>query len=111
MRGPLGQPLRRRHPQRDLDIPDFVAGAGDSLGDGGALVCRSARAISAMVRPDPGPQRQRQLRCPVQRWMRTGEHHAQFVVAHRMGIGVLGAPSDLVDHRCQFLSGAAPLTM
>jgi hypothetical protein len=43
--------------------------------------------------------------------MRTGEHHAQFVVAHRMGIGVLGAPSDLVDHRCQFLSGAAPLTM
>ena len=86
-------------------MPNLVLGPGDSLTDRAPSVCSSRASDLGDGQPGHQPQRQRQLRLPVQRRVRAGEHHPQLVVAHRMRVGVIGTGPDIVHHSCQFLSG------
>ena len=98
------QQLGRRHPQRDVGVPDLGLGPGNALPDSGFGLQQRAGDLGD-GQPGHQPQRQRQLRHSVECRMRAGEHHPQLVVADRVNVH-LGARPDLVDHRGQFLSRA-----
>ena len=103
MRCPLGKQLGRRHPQRDIGVPDLGLGAGDSLTDGG-LGLQQCPGDLRDGQPGNKSQSQRQLRHPVECRVGAGKHHPQLVVADGMRVRVIGARPDLLHHGSQFLS-------
>ncbi|SHS64389.1 Uncharacterised protein [Mycobacteroides abscessus subsp. abscessus] len=99
----FGQQLGRWYPKGDIGGADLGFGACDSLTDRRLAVQQGTGDLSdSQARHQP--QRQGQLRCALQSGVGAGEHHAQFVIAHRVRIGDVGPGGDVIDHGGQFLS-------